>query len=572
MEGLKTGKNAPPSPAPSHHDLPHGLNELLMHNSTNPSYHHEQAGASHIKYQPGSRQTTPVAQQVTYQSFDPGMPYQQGYSQHRVYGHEDSPYGPLPDEAERNTYSTPATSPPTPSRGSDVIATRSGAPAARNSRPLAPKSTRVEKTTPKKKDKKAKKKVIEIDRPLSQIIRELALDIFDIEKFVNRPDKERHDETEVGKNPGKIKRPMNAFMLYRKAYQDSAKLHWKHHNHQVISQVCGDSWNMETEDVRSQFNEWARLERDNHQKAHPGYKFTPSKAIKPNGRSSKERELGEDESELEDFDWNTTRSRAARKGLDDPDGDYQPPRSLQYGHNPAYPTMSSIRGQLGVSHPPNPSRFEYSNPNKLPPTPYDHHSIRGQYYETTQMQPPHNHQLPGGVEDLVMRKTSSPGMGAPAGMPYQHHPPQQHHSMHYDLMKPYGSQQLLHHQHHHHHQQLPQQNHREHQPGRVPPHLEQRIDPLLQEGPSGPLFDPGFGNPMFIDGGLNVQQWHAPPLGDVATDQQYTGAFAGLDETLLQDQQQTQLLRGGENDWHVETLEGGQFDTAWAETPPHGES
>ncbi len=169
--------------------------------------------------------------------------------------------------------------------------------------------------------------MIEIERPISEITKDSAVEVCDIEAWVHRPLEVRQAEIESGKQPGKIKRPMNAFMLYRKAYQNRAKDHWKHHNHQIISQVCGDSWNLEPDSIRNKFNEWAKIERDNHQRAHPGYKFTPAKPSKPNGRGSKDRELGEDDSDLEDFDWNGTRNRP-RKLLSDADGEYQPPRSL----------------------------------------------------------------------------------------------------------------------------------------------------------------------------------------------------------------------------------------------------
>ena len=35
---------------------------------------------------------------------------------------------------------------------------------------------------------------------------------------------------------------------------------------------------MEPKEIRDQYTEYARIQRDNHQKAHPGYKFSPSKA------------------------------------------------------------------------------------------------------------------------------------------------------------------------------------------------------------------------------------------------------------------------------------------------------
>ncbi|KAF8860945.1 hypothetical protein BDZ45DRAFT_672215 [Acephala macrosclerotiorum] len=101
--------------------------------------------------------------------------------------------------------------------------------------------------------------------------------LIDIEAYVNRPAAERQLEAENNKVPGKVKRPMNSFMLYRKAYQLRAKEYGLMTNHQVVSQLCGDSWPLEPEEIREQFAEWARVERDRHEEAHPGYKFTPAR-------------------------------------------------------------------------------------------------------------------------------------------------------------------------------------------------------------------------------------------------------------------------------------------------------
>jgi hypothetical protein len=90
-------------------------------------------------------------------------------------------------------------------------------------------------------------------------------------------------------------------MLYRKAYQNLAKRLCTQNNHQLVSQVCGNSWPLEPESLRAQFNEWARIERANHQKAHPEYKFTPAKP-KPKD---------EDVQPASDDEWLPSRGAAA---------------------------------------------------------------------------------------------------------------------------------------------------------------------------------------------------------------------------------------------------------------------
>src|SRR6185295_1153390 len=122
-------------------------------------------------------------------------------------------------------YSTPATSPPTPSRNSDGITTRSGTVILKTgtSKTLGPKSAGVQKATTKKerakpakeeKEEKEKEKqtdnVRQLDGPISVITKDSQIPICDIETYVNRTVEERHRETEnCVKTPGRIKRPMN---------------------------------------------------------------------------------------------------------------------------------------------------------------------------------------------------------------------------------------------------------------------------------------------------------------------------------------------------------------------------
>ena len=100
--------------------------------------------------------------------------------------------------------------------------------------------------------------------------------VVDTEAYVNRSIEERRKEVDEGKVPGKVMRPLNSFMLYRKAYANRTKdvCRQLHANQPVISQVCGDSWKIEPESIKDQFAEWARIERINHQNAHPDWKFS----------------------------------------------------------------------------------------------------------------------------------------------------------------------------------------------------------------------------------------------------------------------------------------------------------
>lgn len=128
-----------------------------------------------------------------------------------------------------------------------------------------------------------------------------------MDAWVNRPADER--QREVAKRNGYVTRPMNSFMLYRSAYAERTKQWCLQNNHQVVSSVSGESWPMEPQEVRDQFNEWAKLERANHQAAHPEYKFSPSKSTNKRRKG----DFSDEEEEASDLD------------AVDPDGEYRGP-------------------------------------------------------------------------------------------------------------------------------------------------------------------------------------------------------------------------------------------------------
>lgn len=124
------------------------------------------------------------------------------------------------------------------------------------------------------------KKSPHVSSPLSVIEGKAHGLLFDIDTFVHRSTEQRSLEMTTAKKPGKIKRPMNAFMLYRKAYQKIALEKCGQINQQMVSKVCGDSWLLEPNHIRVQFKEWAKTDRDSHQKAYPHYRFITSKQQK----------------------------------------------------------------------------------------------------------------------------------------------------------------------------------------------------------------------------------------------------------------------------------------------------
>ncbi|KAL4936263.1 hypothetical protein BDV06DRAFT_205402 [Aspergillus oleicola] len=121
--------------------------------------------------------------------------------------------------------------------------------------------------------------------PLSVLTKDMThIPIKDMDRHVNRSIEERLQEMT---KKGKIPRPMNSFMLYRSAYADRTKELFRQQNHQVVSSAAGESWNKEQPEIREKYELLATIEKKNHLKAHPNYKFTPAK--------DKRRRIGRDD-------------------------------------------------------------------------------------------------------------------------------------------------------------------------------------------------------------------------------------------------------------------------------------
>ncbi|KZL80968.1 hmg box protein [Colletotrichum incanum] len=506
--------NGPPSPAPSNDDIyPNGLHHLIRPNGT-ASYPREHLHPNDMGgLQTPSRYGTPGPQQgmpydhhspYSHRANDSQMSYHHGYDTSA-----GSIYGPMSGELSHQPYSTPDTSPPTPSRASDVLTTRSGLNIHKGSstiKPLAARANRIEKPTPRKKKERAKssKKVDGVTKPLSELAKEQPhIPVADIGAYVQRSADVRMKEVEESKTPGRIKRPMNAFMLYRKAYQNLAKGLCTQNNHQVVSQVCGSGWPLEPEHVRDQFNEWAKEERANHQKAHPGYKFTPSKP-RPKAREEEESDQGD----LDDMEWGHSRASSRSRQLRKPaHGRNEAPASIF--HN--YPPLQTSPMGLGVQ---TQSMYHYSNPGKPLPAPYSQNGLGGgQYYQQSVHQ---RQDATGFVEDVLIRKTPSPAMGYAAPSMDNR----------YDGMGQYGP--MSHHD-----------------------GLEPMIDPGLMGHGGHPYGDP-YGDPMLEPRWTN-------PLGFGDGRQDLLDGLSGYDENIMHDPQ-LQILRGQESSWRVEELEGSHFN------------
>lgn len=209
---------------------------------------------------------------------------------------------------------TPETSPPGVSHPAPPIRRSTRGSKQSQVNPTHCKDNRISKPEQRKKNKqkgertgKQKEPPI-IHRPLSELAGGYPeVEMPNIEAYVQRSTDERVKEViENDKNPGKIKRPMNSFMLYRKAYQNLAKaLSQNHHN--VISRVAGQGWALEPKHIQQQFEDWSEIEKRNHRLAYPNYKFAPAKTKKGRAQS-------EDRPELDDPEYVPGRNAKGNRG------------------------------------------------------------------------------------------------------------------------------------------------------------------------------------------------------------------------------------------------------------------
>ncbi|KAI5196586.1 hypothetical protein E4T39_07713 [Aureobasidium subglaciale] len=172
----------------------------------------------------------------------------------------------------------------------------------------------------KNRAKKIQEPDVILQAPLSVLTRDSETPLRDMEAWANRPVETRR--AEVAK-ANKIARPMNRFMLYRSAYAERTKKWCDQNNHQIVSKVTGQSWKMlEPKEIKDYYDRLATMERENHQRAFPDYKFSPAKAM-PKKKNPK-RILDYPESAYSQF--------SDSEG--DPDGEYRPARQSRQPKQP----------------------------------------------------------------------------------------------------------------------------------------------------------------------------------------------------------------------------------------------
>lgn len=245
-------------------------------------------------------------------------------------------------------------------------------------------NSRQSSRAPRKRKKgamKADKPVIPtLTGPLSELTKDYHhLPFRNMEEWVNRPAEVRWKEVE--QRQGYVARPMNSFMLYRSAFAERTKFWCLQNNHQIVSSVSGASWPLEPQHIREFYNELAKTERKNHHAAHPGYKFSPSKAAQGKKRKTRASTGGSEYSTGFDSSVGQTPNPNSPADSSQSQTPPRPGKSTNRGANSwaylGYPYDKAVSG-------PKISSWGHSNPGKPIPPPMDmsKDEMDGEYFQS----------------------------------------------------------------------------------------------------------------------------------------------------------------------------------------------
>ena len=137
----------------------------------------------------------------------------------------------------------------------------------------------------KEKSEKPEDSSIDMPVPLSRLFPDISL--ADAETYIRRPKELREAEWRTRRGFPKMPRPVNAFLLYRRAVSEKAKHFAGVENHQVVSKLAGVSWKNESDEVKDTFSQYAELEKQYHGIAFPDYKYKPKRLQPTKGTKSK---------------------------------------------------------------------------------------------------------------------------------------------------------------------------------------------------------------------------------------------------------------------------------------------
>ncbi|ODH48840.1 hypothetical protein GX48_05064 [Paracoccidioides brasiliensis] len=264
-----------------------------------------------------------------------------------------------------------------------------------------------------------------VDRPLSELTRDMKIPVRDMEAHVMRSSEQRRKEVENKK--GKVSRPMNSFILYRAAYAERTKGWICQNNHQVVSQISGSSWSLEPKEIREYYERLAIIDRENHDKAHPTYKFAPNKRTNTRKKRNISSLKEEDNSDINDLGMGPyPKTVKHMSGGSFHGSSFQSRTPTPLDRDSSYDSRQGTpfeqNGDMYANSDMNRSSWEMSNPGRPLP------GMISPPEQTHYYQPSiHQSMLGPNIEDVTFKKMGVPGIpydgqGALAGLPGNAHP------------------------------------------------------------------------------------------------------------------------------------------------------
>ena len=163
--------------------------------------------------------------------------------------------------------------------------------------------------------------------PLSEWGRQAGVEPKDIEAFATRDIKNRIAQAE--KN-GYIKRNLNVFFLYKRAFRDVAQA-WMEIHHPALAKtqpplvtLVGESWSKESDEFKKSYTFYSDLEREGLRRAFPNYKY------KPGTKKEQQPAKGSSAKQMRDFDQDATHYRQSSESSS---GYGSNDQAFQYGHS-----------------------------------------------------------------------------------------------------------------------------------------------------------------------------------------------------------------------------------------------
>lgn len=94
----------------------------------------------------------------------------------------------------------------------------------------------------------------------------------------------------VQKNKARIKRPMNAFMVYSQTARKAMARRYPTLSYRKLSKELGKIWKVLDDEEKKPFKREAERLREKHKQDYPNYKFKPTKARKPRSQTAPAKE------------------------------------------------------------------------------------------------------------------------------------------------------------------------------------------------------------------------------------------------------------------------------------------